>query len=310
MRKSPGRKRAFTLVELLIVITIIVLLISFLFVGYGKVNYLLKEKTCQNNLNKIGAILTQYCQRNKGYYPDVDVTDNGFYIKRSATWGSPPMVLPLWTAMGNVAQLKENGATEALFTCPFAVVPPGTVSGWDKPWPQGSGNNVTFTVSLNSYMFIFNCGADNWQGWNPDSNYIACLRDGRRVATSSNCKGNIPIVADILYYRAGAGAGWYHGGGFVSAKGSDPIQFFPDNGSTQTLDVSDSPGFPGIAGAPSGQPGSACNTLFAGGYVVHSEPQEFEDISGALNASDTTTGTYGLQSGNATWWFALGPSTK
>ena len=150
---NRGRNRAFTLVELLLVISIIVILISVLLVGYRSINYTLKEKGCQNNLAKIGAVLNQYCQQNRGFYPDAE-RSWGSYFRRY----SPPNTVKgqeYWTYLSNVRQLKDMGASDALFTCPFYQAPNPLPALWSTlgtfdtpkgPYKDGPGEiNVTIS---------------------------------------------------------------------------------------------------------------------------------------------------------------------
>ncbi len=288
---NRGRNRAFTLVELLLVISIIVILISVLLVGYRSINYTLKEKGCQNNLAKIGAVLNQYCQQNRGFYPDAE-RSWGSYFRRY----SPPNTVKgqeYWTYLSNVRQLKDMGASDALFTCPFYQAPNPLPALWSTlgtfdtpkgPFKDSIGNY--YEVDLTSYMFLFNRGNPSASvNYEVTSNTFQ-FADGRSSPLSNACKGNTPIVADVLLSGNGLGGGWLHGGGFVTAQGQDPILFFSGPANLQTLDITpgDSPGYNN----------SACNTLFAGGYVVHSEPGDFQDSTGALNTS-TTNPTFGMQ---------------
>jgi prepilin-type N-terminal cleavage/methylation domain-containing protein/prepilin-type processing-associated H-X9-DG protein len=62
-------RRAFTLVELLVVIGIIALLISILLPVLGRAKEAGRRVACLSNLRQLGMALAMYTEDNKGYYP-------------------------------------------------------------------------------------------------------------------------------------------------------------------------------------------------------------------------------------------------
>lgn len=87
------RKKAFTVLELLVVIFIIVLLMSMATTAFFSLLNKSHGTQCISNLQQIGYALRQYAQDWKGAYPPVYLTDNG---KENgtvlATWDS--LLLP------------------------------------------------------------------------------------------------------------------------------------------------------------------------------------------------------------------------
>lgn len=63
------RRLGFSLVELLIVMSIIALLVGILFPVFSKVRESSRRTTCSNNLAQIGRALELYANDNRGWYP-------------------------------------------------------------------------------------------------------------------------------------------------------------------------------------------------------------------------------------------------
>lgn len=63
------RKNGFTMIELLIVITIIAILASILFPIYARSRETARRASCANNLMQIGMALNMYAQNYNGHFP-------------------------------------------------------------------------------------------------------------------------------------------------------------------------------------------------------------------------------------------------
>ena len=64
------RQRGFTLVELLVVITIIGILLALLFPVFQTVLEAANETRCQTNLDQLGKAILTYCQMHNGFLPE------------------------------------------------------------------------------------------------------------------------------------------------------------------------------------------------------------------------------------------------
>lgn len=75
--KFSQRHRAFTLVEILIVIAIVAILGAILFSVFSRARETSRSTTCNANLKQIGLAMKLYTQDNAGYVPNVSGTAAG-----------------------------------------------------------------------------------------------------------------------------------------------------------------------------------------------------------------------------------------
>lgn len=71
MRAVPARhaQKAFTLVELLVVLGIVALLVALLFPAFSKARRQAAQVTCLSNLRQLGIALVLYTNENRGRFP-------------------------------------------------------------------------------------------------------------------------------------------------------------------------------------------------------------------------------------------------
>ena len=94
-RKRP---RAFTLVELLVVVAIIALLVSILMPSLSKAKEQTRRVLCASNLRNCGTALSIYTAENRGYFPPAYHNDRSYqaciYRSRSMDWDLRDYIRP------------------------------------------------------------------------------------------------------------------------------------------------------------------------------------------------------------------------
>jgi len=119
--------RAFSMVELLVVVAIIGMLASLLVGGYSKVTKRAKEAKCISNLRQVSAGLMLYVSENNGSYPRATIKkgdpDNPSYDPNDSSKGADYM----WSkALGPYLPQRTDSVTAAqnkVFVCPAANYP-------------------------------------------------------------------------------------------------------------------------------------------------------------------------------------------
>ncbi len=145
MRKSSDQRvtghrvqRAFTIIELLVVMAIIALLISILLPSLSKARAHSKAVVCSSNLHHVGQAMANYLYVSKGTYPASYVypdDDRGNWTPRTQT-GNHPFGYVHWSH----ALYDEGTAGDKAFQCPSVHMggAPRTNPGMDpSDWEGG-----------------------------------------------------------------------------------------------------------------------------------------------------------------------------
>jgi prepilin-type N-terminal cleavage/methylation domain-containing protein len=146
----PGRRPAFTLVELLVVIAIIVALISLLLPALSKAREQANRIACLSNLRQLASAATDYANNNRGYYAPGFSQANGYsyYPPPGNFWYDPgeiPLGLYEAEGFGNPLTAAQGNT--------------GTVSPFSKAWQCPSNPDLP---SMSAIAFLQRSGADNW----------------------------------------------------------------------------------------------------------------------------------------------------
>jgi prepilin-type N-terminal cleavage/methylation domain-containing protein len=118
LRKGQIGKRAFTLVEVLVVVAILAVLMALLLPAMQRARYLAKETVCMNNLRQVVVGLSAYATDHRGWYPK-----NGAY-RNSAT---SLVNKSIWNYKTPMKPYYQDDFS--VFVCPFTSVSnPSTTS--------------------------------------------------------------------------------------------------------------------------------------------------------------------------------------
>src|SRR5688572_2452466 len=104
--KSPPKSTGFTLVELLVVITIIVILLAMLAPAMDTAIYQAQLAVCATNLKGIAPGVTAYAMNNQRRYPDRRTVQNNLWVNlikdNTAATDYRAMVRPYLSVNGNL----------------------------------------------------------------------------------------------------------------------------------------------------------------------------------------------------------------
>ncbi len=125
------RARAFTLVELLIVITIIVILATLLAPVLANARRQGSQMTCQNNMRQLTQSVLMYAADNDGQLPYCNWSDNGFGDSNAYSHG--------WLFTNN--------------------------SGWNQAHPPEDGMKTGVLWPYNQSQQIYHCNLDDPAQW-------------------------------------------------------------------------------------------------------------------------------------------------
>jgi prepilin-type N-terminal cleavage/methylation domain-containing protein len=169
---EKGREsRGFTLVEVLVVISIILVLMGILLPILDKARRQSRVLLCVNNQRRIVAALSCYALDNHGFYPESMATITFGTIGTSWHWQEPTMMTackprPLFTHRSVSAYLRSYIAEASTLFCPNA---PRKYKYLEKVWEAGDDwDNPETSFSSDS---VFGTYCFYW-------NYVGFLGDG------------------------------------------------------------------------------------------------------------------------------------
>lgn len=204
--------RAFTLVELLVVIGIIALLIGILLPALSRANEMSKRTACASNLRQIGMSAIAFAGQNKGWFPMSHGTG------APAAVGQPPVAdlarLPQlvnrtdwlatseldWKRYGTPWSIwQQYGAAPGVWRCPGSQYEVRAYNGVDgipadPAWGQIVYTDYAYVGGLVNNTATLGKSVARW-----GTLYVPATRTHNRNATE------LILAADAVYYSAGSG---------------------------------------------------------------------------------------------------------
>ncbi len=192
MKPKWSRPRAFTLVELLVVITIIGILIALLLPAVQAAREAARRSSCINNLKQMGLALHHYHDSLQTFPP-------GCITANRIGWAA--LILPHLEQAPLYEQLANHNAFKANSSTSYWV---GVTSG------SGSETAVK-DVDSKTVLGVYNCPSDPMGGLNTEmgsygkSNYVgtrtACLYSGPTATTCTDKCGSFPSTSEYTTIR-------------------------------------------------------------------------------------------------------------
>lgn len=196
-KRYNGRmeRRAFTLMELLVVVTIIAVLVSLLLPAVKTVRNAARSTLCISNERQIGMGISTYLADNEMLLPPVRVDPPDTV----ALYGIPLAYGAIyWPAQPLIGRYLDNellntlATTKRVFRCPSDTRP----SSWST-WSGSYGLNVNFTNGTNIWLSPFRNVAK------PSLTALVVDSEDPRWASGIQCCGDLP----------GGGTTWFNIGG-------------------------------------------------------------------------------------------------
>ena len=160
---------AFSLVELLVVISIISLLMSIILPALGRTKSIAKQAVCQSRLRQWGLAFEAYSSVNNGFYPHIDGRD-----RTEINPQSPEEIADYYYGWVDVLpsfinlkpwrdyELYNKPGTDTIFQCPSATILKG--ANYNYPYERIG----YFSYAMNSCLELDgNCWPPNWPYTDP-----------------------------------------------------------------------------------------------------------------------------------------------
>lgn len=247
MTPCPARlRRAFTLIEVLVVVAIIALLISIMLPSLSRAKELSKRTVCASRLHTIGVAVYTYAQENKGKLIECHGRTTQVAISpRRANPAAPSPTTPDFMYVDWQAQAKKYRLDKTTWECPnregvfsFEGTPDPNVQGYDAGFLTSQGYRVDQNAPYQQWIIGFQYfgGMREWEvrftsAKHPNGIYPS------RSPVNANAPGHWALAADSNVWVSEGGGAW--GGGrraYMNIPPHPDRNGWPEGGNVLTFD--------------------------------------------------------------------------
>jgi len=150
---TANRSKAFTLVELLVVISIIALLLSILMPSLNSARTQAKIVVCASNQRQLGLAMVIYMADNEDHYPTFYAGSETPEADRGDYYDETSWVRLFQVYVDGQREAKHRKPFSKTFYCPLGPVPGKSKwidcqSGSSNPWPTNNSHYVTYGYNM------------------------------------------------------------------------------------------------------------------------------------------------------------------
>ncbi len=225
----PRLARAFTLVELLVVVAIIAVLIALLLPALNKAREQANRVACLGNLRQIGLAAVMYAGENRGSFPLECITPNGANAWAKGTYWVRPRWFPISLYMAfqrnnpifDAAANPNPSIPSNLWQCPSNPMSITYLKTYSAPY-NGLALQYSDPIGYMKCGYVYlGIGVKQGKDSQYSSLFITAKEKSRPKRNSS--KGILPLVADDVEFDDAKGWASNHG---MRVKGPAPVGTF------------------------------------------------------------------------------------
>jgi len=226
MRIHKKRVCGFTLLELLVVITIVVILLAMMIPAVSSAFEKGNRTACRSNLKQIGGAMMVFAANNNGWFPLTERTTwsgRKYYSSPYTTSGGSTFLPNQFASprLGVTGVAREMYSNAVLTELSVWVCPSDSGEGANNTKPVSVATNIsTFSSYGNaSYMYIAGMNDKIWISRVAEAAVL--LDEASARENGSATPGNMPNIAKIDNHGASFRNVLYYDGHVVALEGAD-----------------------------------------------------------------------------------------